>query len=255
MRLKGVIFVILLIVVSCSHSGHGRIPENQLAKILADIHLADAISFSGKFKEIYYNNDSVYYFERLFSKYNITRAQFDSTIAWYSGNPDAYEMLYQKVLNRLNRLAATINDSLRADSILSQAGNLWNRKRDWILPDDGPKENISFSLKVNKKGNYLFSARIKINPGDQSDRPFMIAYVTSQQGLPNSPDTSAMVRLAKTGFYRRYSVSLYLDKDSVSFIKGFILGHEPKTGNWIKSAEVRDIRVSYKSLKEYAAPE
>jgi Domain of unknown function (DUF4296) len=256
MRLKGAIIIFIGIFISCSNLGkHGRIPENQLAKILADIHLADAVSFSGKFKDIYRNKDSVYYFEQIFSKYHVTRSQFDSTISWYSGNPDAYQVLYGKVLDRLNRMAATINDSLRADSIHSQAGNLWNRKRDWILPDDGPQENISFSLKIDKKGTYLISARIKINPGDQSDRPFMLAYLTNQQGPPASLDTTGRLRLDKTGFLKRYSVSLELDKDTVSYIKGFIIGHEPKSGNWIKSAEVRDIRIIHKSFNEFKAPE
>ena len=252
MRLKGVIIAFLLILISCSHSGkHGRIPENQLVKILADIHLADAISFSGKFKDIYHNKDSIYYFEKIFARYNITRNQFDSTISWYSGNPDAYETLYGKVLNRLNRMAATINDSLRADSLLSQAGNIWNRKRDWILPDDGTQENISFIIKIHQIGTYVLSARIKINANDQSERPFMLAYLSSKPGEPNLQDTSSLVRIDKTVFFKRYSISLDLDKDTVSYIKGFIFGHEPKSGIWSKNAEVRDIRLIHKFPNEY----
>jgi hypothetical protein len=257
MRSKGVIIVFLLIVLSCSRTGkHGRIPENQLVKILADIHLADAISFSNKYRDLYRNNDSAYYFEQLLSRYDVRRSQFDSTIAWYSGNPELYDLLYSKVLDRLNRMAASINDKLRADSILTQTGNLWNRKRDWILPDDGPRENISFALRVEKQGRYLLTARIKINPADQSDRPYMTAYSTRQKmRLPNTVDTSAMVRLDKSGIFRLYSLSVYLDKDTATYIKGFILGNEFKTGNWTKSAEVRDIRLIYQSLKEFEAPE
>jgi hypothetical protein len=257
MRLKGVVVVLILIVLSCSNYGkHGRIPENQLIKILADIHLADAISFSNKYKIEYLHNDSAYYFESLLSKYNVTRSQFDSTISWYSGNPDKYDLLYSKVLDRLNRMAAGINDKLHADSILTQSGNLWNRKRDWILPDDGPRENITFAVKVLKQGKYLLSARIKINHNDQSERPYMTAYSARQRMLkPDIIDTSTLVRLDKSGSFRLYSISVYLDKDTTTYIKGFILGSEEKVGNWIKSAEVRDIRLIYLSLKDFEAPE
>jgi hypothetical protein len=252
MRLKGVIIVFLLIGLSCSQYGkHRLIPEKQLVKILVDIHIADAISFSGKYRDLFHSNDTTYYFERLFSKYNVTRSQFDSTISWYSGDPEKYDVLYTKVLDNLNRMMASINDKVRADSMLTQAGNLWNRKRDWILPDDGPKENISFAVKVQTQGRYLLSARIKINPGDQSDRPYLIAYSSRKHSLtPEITDTSAMVRLDKSGVFRLYSVSVYIDKDTVAYIKGFILGNEPKTGVWNKNAEIRDIRLVYKSLKD-----
>jgi hypothetical protein len=257
MRLKGLILIFIIIVLSCSRSGqHGRIPESQLIKILADIHLADAIAFSNKYKTEFHNSDSVYYFESVFSKYHITRSQFDSTIAWYSGNPEKYDLLYGKVLDRLNRMAASINDTLRADSVLTQAGNLWNRKRDWILPDDGPRENISFAVKVKKQGKYQLSARIKINLNDQSDQPYMLAYSTKiLTSSPESIDTTARIKLSKTGFFKLYMISVYLDKDTTSYIKGYIFGNEPKSGNWAKSAEIRDIRLIYQTLKDIEAPE
>src|SRR5664279_5624727 len=128
MRILGVILACLIITISCSRSGKkDRIPDKELVKILADIHIADAISFSAKYRDQFINNDSISYFDKLFAKYHVTRAQFDSTIAWYSGNPDKYELLYDKVLDRLNRMAANVNEKLHSDSVRTQAGNLWNK--------------------------------------------------------------------------------------------------------------------------------
>jgi len=247
MRILGVILAILLIGISCSRPGKKYIiPENQLVKILADIHIADAISFSNKYREKFHNNDSITYYEKLFIKYNVTRSQFDSTIALYSGNPDKYDLLYDKVLDRLNRMAANINDKLRADSLLTQVGNLWNKKRDWILPEDGATENISFAVKVDKKGIYKLTARIKIAPFDQSTKPYMIAFTTRNKlQNPDITDSTSMVRLDKSGVFRLYSISVTLDKDTLTYIKGYILGNEPKPGGWVKNAEVRDIRLIY----------
>jgi hypothetical protein len=257
MRFTGVIIAVLIIGIACSRSGKSaRIPENQLIKIIADIHMADAISFSKKYKEMFRNNDTVSYYSRIFAKYNVTNAQFDSTISWYSGNPEKYDLLYDKVLDRLNRMYATVNDKMRADSILTQSGNLWNKKRDWILPEDGAMENISFAVKVEKKGMYQLSARIKINPTDQSVRPYLIAYTTRQRlQRPDITDSTAMVKLDKSGIFRLYSVSVYLDKDTVTYVKGYILGNEPKTGYWEKNAEVRDIRLTYISEDQPLNPE
>jgi hypothetical protein len=251
MRIVGVALAFVLILSSCSHSKSGRIPDNQLVKILADIHLADAISFSNKYREKFRTNDSVSYFEQVLAKYNVTRTQFDSTISWYSGNPDKYSLLYDKVLDRLNHMSAAANKKWQADSVTTQAGNLWNKKRDWILPEDGATENISFAIKVEKKGFYQLSARIKIAPADQSLRPYLLAYTTrGRMQNPDVTDSTAMVKLDKSGNFRLYSVSVYLDKDTVTYIKGIILGSEPKPGNWVKNAEVRDIRLMHLNSDE-----
>jgi hypothetical protein len=247
MRFLGVILASLILIISCSQSGKKyRIPDKELVKILADIHIADAISFSTKYRDKFRNNDSITYFDKLFAKYHVTRSQFDSTIAWYSGNPDKYELLYDKVLDRLNRMYANINDKLHSDSVLTQVGNLWNKKRDWILPEDGATENISFAIKVLKKGKYMLSARIKIAPTDQSLKPYLIAFTTRQKIMkPDIVDSTSMVKLDKSGIFRNYSVMIYLDKDTETYIKGYILGNEFKQGSWSKNAEVRDIRLFY----------
>jgi hypothetical protein len=255
MRFFGVVLcTLILISSSCSNSSKsGRIPESTIIKILADIHIADAISFSTKYRNMYRNNDSVTYYDHLFAKYNVTRVQFDSTISWYSGNPDKYDQLYDKVLDRLNRMSAGLNDKLRADSLKTMSGNLWNKKRDWILPDDGATENISFAIKIQRKGRYQLTAKIKITPNDQSVRPYMTAFTTRAKIMnPNFSDSTTRVALDKSGILRQYSLSVSLDKDTVTFLKGYILGSEPRPGSWTKHAEVRDIRLIYISSEKSA---
>ncbi len=249
MRFLGVILACLIITISCSRSGKKyRIPDKELVKILADIHIADGISFSSKFRDKFRNNDSITYYDKLFAKYHVTRTQFDSTIAWYSGNPEKYVLLYDKVLDRLNLMYANVNDKLRSDSLATQNNNLWNRKGDWVLPQDGATENISFAIKVLKRGKYKLSAKIKISPADQSLKPYLIAYTTRQKILkPDFTDSTSMVKLDKSGIFRYYSIDVILDKDTVTYIKGYILGNEYKSGSWTKNAEVHDIRLMYTS--------
>jgi hypothetical protein len=248
MKRRIFILILLFLQFSCSQGNkHGNIPERTLVKILTDIHIADAVTFSMTYRQVVRNRDSAFYYESILKKYGVTHAEFDSTISWYSGNPELYDKLYEKVLARLNLITAGLNEKAHADSIQSQKGNLWNRKRDWILPDDGARENISFSISVNRKGQYILSARIRINPPDMADNPQMIVYSTHHHMLPGSnADSASIVKLEKTGLLKLYTVTVSLDKDTAALIKGFILGHDPKPGNWFKSVEVRDIRLTFK---------
>jgi len=74
----------------------------------------------------------------------------------------------------------------------------------------------------------------------------MIAFTTRNKlQNPDITDSTSMVRLDKSGVFRLYSISVTLDKDTLTYIKGYILGNEPKPGGWVKNAEVRDIRLIY----------
>lgn len=243
------LLILILLLAACDNNNKkGLVQENKLVKILADIHIADAVSFSSDYKNSFRRTDSVTYYESILRKYNITRRQFDSTIAWYSANPVEYDKVYEKVLNRLNRMQAEVMEQMKNDSLKPPVGNLWNLKHDWVLPDDGLRQNISFSIPIHRKGIYTLSCRIMIKRDDQSLNPVIAAWCTWPNPHISASDSTHWVRLQKTGNYKEYSIPFTLEKDTVAAIRGFLLSNDPKPGNWKKDAEVRNISVIYKPL-------
>jgi len=98
-RIAFAIFVLFLVTQSCNQEKTKTfelIPQDTMAMVLADIHIADAtlnvMMNSEKFTEI----DDYYY--SLLKKYGISRSRFDSSIAYYSIEPEAYAKVYENVM-------------------------------------------------------------------------------------------------------------------------------------------------------------
>ncbi len=106
---KSIIHILLmtLFVVSCGRdnggAGHRKlIPRDKFVDILVDIHLMDAITNGPQFYRKFDVNDSVNVHEEIFKKYNVTRAQFDSTFTSYTRDPEHYLKVYDDVILKLN---------------------------------------------------------------------------------------------------------------------------------------------------------
>ena len=49
-------------------------------------------------------NDSINYYDEIFKNYGYTRADFDTSVYYYSKNINEYDEIYEEVLNRLNEM-------------------------------------------------------------------------------------------------------------------------------------------------------
>lgn len=98
----------LLLITACmkkeSISGKQYIPKEVLVEVLTEIHLVDGITEDRKYYRKYNFNDSIDLMTPVFEKYNITREQFDSTIAEYTRYPDLLDKVYDEVIMKLNQL-------------------------------------------------------------------------------------------------------------------------------------------------------
>lgn len=254
--MKGLVRILLLvlIVASCG-KGHGGylIPENKLVKILADVHLADAMTYNVRLRYVMSRRDSVSYYAPILNKYGVTRKQFDSTIAWYSANPEKYDAVYEKVLDRMNRMQADLIEQMKKDSADFPKGNLWPLNKEYKLTGDTAKTRIPFSIAVHRKGTYILSANIKLDPTDKSINPAMGIWCAWPDPKINKPDSLHRIKLDKSGHYRPYMLTISLDKDTATFLRGFILGYDSTKRKFNRSAEVRNINLIFQ--RKPALPE
>jgi len=84
------------------------IEKEKFVKVLAEIHIMDAVTNGPNYFRKYEPTDSVDLYSFIFSKYDVSRENFDSTVAYYSRQPEVYMNIYDEVLLELN---------LRRDSI------------------------------------------------------------------------------------------------------------------------------------------
>lgn len=103
------IFIILFISAAlwaCSHNSGNRsvkiIPKNKFIDVLTEVHILDAITNEPTYYRKYPQQDSIDLYGAIFHKFNITRADFDSTVSYYSLKPQKYIEIYDKVILNLN---------------------------------------------------------------------------------------------------------------------------------------------------------
>lgn len=81
---------------------YGLIQKDSLVNILVDVEIAEATLRHkqssghqiGKLREAYYRT--------IFLDHNVTRAQYDSSMAWYRKDIKTMDEIYEKVISRLS---------------------------------------------------------------------------------------------------------------------------------------------------------
>ena len=98
------IYIILLVLplfvlVGCRP--RGVLSNQEFRDVLYDLHRADGIIQVAGYN---YSHDTEVagYYKQILDKHGITQAQFDSTLVWYTDNPQIFNKIYPKVIARLD---------------------------------------------------------------------------------------------------------------------------------------------------------
>ncbi len=87
------------------------IPREKFVEMLTDIHMVDVLTVGPAFTRKYQPDDSLDIYGSVFKKYNVTKADFDSTVAMYIRQPEIYLKVYDEVLLKLNYMLDTLRDT------------------------------------------------------------------------------------------------------------------------------------------------
>lgn len=105
---KNLIYLLLLfciLFISCgegrSKSRSGILSEKKMVELLVDTHLADAILYVDNSRSDEKRDKALFYYPSVLEKHGISKAQMDSSVAWYMRNPAAYARIYQQVVKNL----------------------------------------------------------------------------------------------------------------------------------------------------------
>lgn len=169
MPMRGLVIIILLLSLTlggCKKTPGHVIGKGAMADLMADMYKAEAVIDEN---EGVYHTDSLKMMLRqsVMMKHNVTQAQLDTSLIWYTHNLDVYNDVYEDIIEQLDdeykELAkgdftsvATVASSDMKPSMprfrtVGDTADIWGRSRTWVLLPGFSDNLITFDLKPDKE--------------------------------------------------------------------------------------------------------
>lgn len=112
---KNFILMILLFAGSC-HQDQAPLSEKKLCAVLKDMHIAETYAQintvdQGGFETKNYDSLFVLY-SHIYKRHQLDTATFHKALSWYKQHPDAFDKVYEQILNELSILKEKHKDSV-----------------------------------------------------------------------------------------------------------------------------------------------
>ncbi len=162
-------------MAACSSTPDGIIPQEKMARLLADVHQAEGVVETDRG---YYSSDSMRRVLRMsvYERHGVTAAQVDSSMMWYGRNIEKYIEVYERVIEILDeRLLEANTLSARQGGEMAQASmavegdsvDVWTTARQRRFYARGANNYISYRLNADNhwEPNDRFTLSFKaLNP-------------------------------------------------------------------------------------------
>ncbi|RLD61449.1 MAG: hypothetical protein DRJ05_02625 [Bacteroidetes bacterium] len=111
-----IVLVIMTIHVGCTEKVRTKelppddlIPKEEMTDIIVDMHLFDAIIWKDqktKTKKIQQKKHHLY--KSILEKHNISREQFESSMAFYQSDLNMFDEIYEEAITKLSKMKAEL---------------------------------------------------------------------------------------------------------------------------------------------------
>lgn len=215
-----------LLVSSCKvRKPSDVIPEATMEDLLYDYHIAKALGENLPYNE---NYKKALYLESVFDKYNVTEAEFDSSMVWYARNVDVLAKIYDRLNSRaktkqndFDRLIA-LRDKKPMISLPGDSIDVWAWKRIMRLRNTPLYKNYSFILPAdtNFKQRDEFEWVARYNYMGNTPDSTLLAMMAMQIVFSNDSTVGAIKRINQSGFDTlRLAASMAKD---IREVRGFL---------------------------------
>jgi len=100
------LFILLWVFMSCApdkpKAPADLLTQSQMSSIIAEMHIADAISASHDLSMDSSRQQAVNYREFIFKKNNTNKEQFEVSLEFYKQNPEQLDSVYAEVITKLS---------------------------------------------------------------------------------------------------------------------------------------------------------
>lgn len=169
-----IIIGIALLVCACVRRPKDVLSNKEMASLVADLKLAEA--YLQTRSAVSKKDDRETVVEYIIARHGLTRAQFDTTMAWYARNTDAYyemcDLAEKELLIKKKKLAG--GGSLNVEI---ESSDLWPYQRQSYLTKLSGSDVMEFSIPASEiaKGDRL-NFKFRINNPVTLDALFGIEY-------------------------------------------------------------------------------
>jgi hypothetical protein len=205
-------FVVLIIVVAaaCENRPSEVLSRSEMTDFIFELHKLDgalAATGHGSIDD----RENVYYYNALFKKQGITKAQFDSSLVWYAAHPKTFDKIYSQVQERFTALQADViagkYHPIDSSLFRNSEAELWTMKTKYIITRDSTPDQLTFnfydnSLRWNDKYRLRFIQRI--SKTDSIASKHLVLRIKYAQGVTDS----MVVPLKSDSVLRRYTIYL-----------------------------------------------
>lgn len=154
------------------------IQPDELEDLLYDYHIAQAMAEDGRGDSVNFKRYS--YVQAVFAKHEVTEAEFDSSMVWYSSHASHLNDIYKRLKERYSEHVSALGTSTGENDVFAHldaqgdTANIWQRRTFHVLKPEQTKDRLLFSMEGDttfRKGDELlwrFEAR-HISRGRQNE--------------------------------------------------------------------------------------
>lgn len=225
--------VLALSLTSCSNRPDDVLSGSEMSDFLTDLHVLEA-TLTHKGMQIDPNdNRPVYYYNALFKKHGITKAQFDSSLVWYAKNPKQYERVYAQVIQNLDQMKKDVQAGKyhpETDTFgpsYTGSYNVWNKDSKYKLSKDSADNQLRFVIKdyaLLTGDQYVLRYRLKAGKIDSCS-----AYGVVRIHYADGSCDSLFKELKFDNATRKYTFTMHARRNyQIDSLSGVLAGHPCK---------------------------
>jgi hypothetical protein len=185
---------LLLLLTACSGRPDGVLSPRKMKSFITELHLMEG-SMAQNGVDMYDERIPVYYYNALLNKHKITKAEFDSSLVYYTNHPKRFDRIYAAVMNNLEKLEkdviAGVYELLLPDSVRLKPEiiDLPALADTYRFTPDSARSQLAFTVtnvELMPQDIYHLRFRIRREPRDSSEGAYAALRVHYADGRVDS---------------------------------------------------------------------
>ena len=245
--------MIVLLLAACDNRPKGVLSQSEMVDILTDMHkLEGTLDIKG----MEYADQTVKmgYYNSIMEKYGTTKAEFDSSLVWYSKNPIKFEKIYNKVVVQVTHFQEDISKgkyhNLNSVEESYKSLGLWDKQTKYAFTGDSTRTRLDFEIPgQNFMLGDIYELKFiqRIAPNDSCESPtirFLINY-------SNGRSVGVIRKAYHDGVTRRFTFRLPATVPSkIKSISGQLLGSKRYKGTFTATIDSISLTQLYNPAKQ-----
>lgn len=211
---------------SCQNRPKNVMNQNDMVEFLTELHKLDGSLVVNSYTTSEPKANRLYY-NALFKKYGITKADFDSSMVWYVHNPKRFSKIYSKVVDNLTQFEKDVNDRkfhpIDSVALRNQEKDIWNGKYQYIVNKDTSAFSVDYRIdnqQLQWSDSYTLSFRMRVFAPDSIVNNSIVMRIN----YANRASDSIVAKLYPDSILRKYKLTLAARyQDSIVSITGLLL--------------------------------